>query len=93
MQAERNDCQTCLAVSGGGRIRLTETTALLLVDLARTRRRSLVSDRRYAKENGLPEVVENTKAQLRDVDLLIDETLRTQSEMGWLDGQPVGTHS
>ena len=88
----RDYCETCTAVAGGGRIRLTETNALLLLDMAQQRRGGLLSDRRYAIETGQNETVLDLKEQLKDLDLLIKETEATQREMGWLDGQPVRTH-
>ena len=86
------DCQTCLAVSGGGRIRLTERGSLILMDLLDKKRRHILPERRAAIEYANAETLRSANETLRDIELLREEIERTQSEMGWLDGQPQRTH-
>lgn len=86
------DCQTCLAVSGGGRIRLTERGSLILMDLLRGRRDDIMPQRRFAIENANTETLNAANEQLREINLLREEIERTQAEMGWIDGQPQRTH-
>lgn len=87
-------CETCFAVAAGGRIRLTDRSADMLLDLVRERRNDYARLRRLYIDNGNAEATRAANDQLKMMDVTIEEIRRTQSEMGWLDdGQPQRSHS
>ena len=77
-------------MSAGGRIRLTSDGAELLELLLRDKEQALLKDRKIAKEAGFDIGSYNVRVEL--VRQVQGEILRTQTEMGWLDGQPQSTH-
>ena len=84
------ECSTCRAVAGGGRIRMTSEGAELLELLLRDKESEQLQNRKLAKEVGGPVSGYNDRIAL--VRQLLGEVERTQTEMGWLGGQPQPTH-
>lgn len=80
------DCPTCRGVAAGGRIRLTEDAATLLILLLTTSRREQLRIRRVVIDAALDPLIYNTR--IRQIDTLLDEIGRTQREMGWRHDQP-----
>lgn len=84
-------CPTCLGVSRGGRIRLTEETADLLDLLLRDKRNEQLQFRRVAIDGGVDPKPYNDR--LATVDLALEEVQRTRVEMGWSHGQLQRSHA
>lgn len=82
------ECQTCLGVSRGGRIRVTEESSEMFLDLAREQRQNWLQLRRLYIDGGHAEATRAAEGRLRTIDLGIAELERTRSEMGWGRGQP-----
>jgi hypothetical protein len=77
------DCPVCASVASGGRIRLTEDSAALLVALLKTARRESMIVRRVALDNDDPSMSHEASMAVRLMDSTIDEIERTQTEKGW----------
>lgn len=85
------DCPTCHAVAAGGRIRMTDEGAEILELLLRDYEQLQLQNRKLAKGVGGP--VDGYNRRIEVTRQLLGEVERTQSEMGWLDGQPQRTHA
>ena len=77
------ECPTCVGVSRGGRIRVTERNAEMLLDGIREQRQNWLKLRRMYIDAGALEATKATDGVLREIDLAIEELERTQREMGW----------
>lgn len=88
------ECETCLGVSRGGRIRVTELGAANMFIGLNNQRQHWLQLRRKAIDLGLVESTRMADENLKAVDLAIEELARTGSEMGWTsDGQPQRSHA
>lgn len=84
MEASRGtECETCLAVANGGRIRLTESRAGLLVSLLRKERHEQLVQRRIGIDGWDPAGASVASDVIRDIDVLLEEVERTRIERGW----------
>lgn len=81
------ECQTCLGVARGGRIRVTKDSSQELLTLALDRRHELRELRRISINSGHRESTLVYEGQLRTITLSIEELRRTRQEMGWHSGQ------
>lgn len=84
-------CPVCQSVASGGRIRLTDEGAELLMELLYEKRGAVLQARRLLKVAGAKTTVHDE--QLDAINLLYQETKRTQQEMGWTNGEPQRTHA
>lgn len=85
------DCPVCLGVSAGGRIRLTDEGADLLLVLLHDARVKAFEDRRLVIDAGNSPQIYNQRLSL--IRQMTSEVRRTQDEMGWSGGQPQRTHT
>lgn len=77
-------CPVCAAVASGGRIRLTEPTAQLLIAVLRDARRKALRERRVSLSPALhPSFLATANEQLKLIDSVMEEVERTQTEKGW----------
>lgn len=77
------ECPTCLGVSRGGRIRMTELGAANVELGLTSQRQHWLRLRRMAIEAGMPESTRLADEHLKAIDLATEELRRTRSEMGW----------
>lgn len=83
MASPSENCPVCAAVASGGRIRLTEGSAQLLIAVLRDARRKALRERRRSLDAEDAARVETANGQLKLVDHTIEEIERTQIEKGW----------
>jgi hypothetical protein len=77
------ECPTCLGVSRGGRIRVTELSAANMQLGLQAQRQRWLMLRRMAIEAGLPESTRVAEEHLKAIGLAVEELKRTSVEMGW----------
>jgi len=88
------ECPTCLGVSRGGRIRVTERNSEMMLHQMRELRQNWLQLRRLYIDTGAVEAARASEENLKEIVLAIDELERTRVEMGWIgDGEPQRSHA